>query len=489
MKALTLEALENIVDVYARVSSQEQAEEGYSIGEQEEKLKAYCVAMGYKVNRVAVDPGYSGASLDRPGIKEVISDVKHGRCKKVIVWKLDRLSRSQKDTLILLEDVFFPNGCAFVSLNENFDTATPIGRCIVGVLAAFAQMERENIKARTMMGKQAAVRSGRFVASRIPIGYKLAETQGGKNEIEPDPYTSLIIKDIYRVYNSGASLCDVGRYIDQVYGCFSHITTNHGTRCGVIMRNPVYAGYVTIKGEKYKGNHEAIVSEAEWEAANYRLAQNVSFDPGEEKRTGLLTGILFCKKCGARMSARWWADKDRSVKRYICCSVSKPSRRMVKDPDCPNRKNLYRYEELDQIILEEIAKLSADPEAIDALMDANEKGGTEDKAEPLRERMKEVEKQITRLLNLYQAGVLELEEIQPRLSSLKEERASLAGYVEEIEAERPGRISKSKAIAISSAFPEAIARGSRAELSRLVRSLIDKVEVFNGEITIYWKFQ
>ena len=158
MEPLTLEALENVTDLYVRVSTTEQAEEGYSVDEQTAKLQAYCVAMGYKINRVAVDPGYSGASLDRPGIKEIIADVKRGRCKKVIVWKLDRLSRSQKDTLILLEDVFFPNGCAFVSLNENFDTATPIGRCIVGVLAAFAQMERENIKMRTSMGRAAAIR-------------------------------------------------------------------------------------------------------------------------------------------------------------------------------------------------------------------------------------------------------------------------------------------------------------------------------------------
>ena len=198
MEPLTLD---NIVDVYARVSSQEQAEEGYSIGEQEEKLKAYCVAMGYKVNRVAVDPGYSGASLDRPGIREVIADVKRGRCKKVIVWKLDRLSRSQKDTLILLEDVFFPNGCAFVSLNENFDTATPIGRCIVGVLAAFAQMERENIKMRTSMGKAAAIRAGKYTGPCAPFGYQYQFKENGKREIIPDPYSSMIVKEIYSLYN------------------------------------------------------------------------------------------------------------------------------------------------------------------------------------------------------------------------------------------------------------------------------------------------
>ncbi|MCQ5187620.1 recombinase family protein, partial [Streptococcus parasanguinis] len=88
------------------------------------------------------DAAYSGSSLERPGIQEVIRDVRAHKVKKVIVWKLDRLSRSQKDTLIMLEDVFLENNCDFVSMLESFDTSTPFGRAIVGILAAFAQLER-----------------------------------------------------------------------------------------------------------------------------------------------------------------------------------------------------------------------------------------------------------------------------------------------------------------------------------------------------------
>ena len=154
--------LDNVVDLYIRVSSTEQAEEGYSVGEQEARLRNYSAAMGYTIHAVHVDPGFSGASLHRPGIQRVIEDVNNGSCKKVIVWKLDRLSRSQKDTLILLEDVFLANDCHFISLMESFDTSTPFGRCIVGILAAFAQMERENIKLRTTMGRQARIRAGHF---------------------------------------------------------------------------------------------------------------------------------------------------------------------------------------------------------------------------------------------------------------------------------------------------------------------------------------
>ena len=83
---LSAEALENVVDLYIRVSTTEQAEEGYSVGEQESRLRSYCSAYGYIINAVHVDPGFSGATLERPGIKKVIKDVRAGKCKKIIVW-------------------------------------------------------------------------------------------------------------------------------------------------------------------------------------------------------------------------------------------------------------------------------------------------------------------------------------------------------------------------------------------------------------------
>lgn len=110
------------VACYVRVSTREQAEKGYSVSEQQERLKAYCLAKDWVVAQVITDPGFSGAKLERPGMQQLISLVQTKKCDAVLVWKLDRLSRSQKDTLYLIEDVFLKNGCAFVSMNENFDT-------------------------------------------------------------------------------------------------------------------------------------------------------------------------------------------------------------------------------------------------------------------------------------------------------------------------------------------------------------------------------
>lgn len=118
------------VACYVRVSTREQAEKGYSVSEQQERLKAYCLAKDWVVAQVITDPGFSGAKLERPGMQQLISLVQTKKCDAVLVWKLDRLSRSQKDTLYLIEDVFLKNGCAFVSMNENFDTSTAFGRAM-----------------------------------------------------------------------------------------------------------------------------------------------------------------------------------------------------------------------------------------------------------------------------------------------------------------------------------------------------------------------
>ena len=134
------------VALYTRVSTDYQFEEGYSLDAQEEKLKKWCELKDYDSFKVYPDGGWSGSNLKRPKMQELIDDIKHHRVKAVVVYKLDRLSRSQKDTLYLLEDVFIPNNVDFISLNENFDTSTSYGRAMIGILSVFAQLERENIR-------------------------------------------------------------------------------------------------------------------------------------------------------------------------------------------------------------------------------------------------------------------------------------------------------------------------------------------------------
>lgn len=109
----------------------------------------------------------------------MVSDIKNGLVSHVVVYKLDRLSRSQKDTLYLIEDVLIPNGVSFVSLNENMDTSTPIGRAMLGIMSAFAQLERETIRERTRMGMKERIKSGLVARRREdPVRLRLRPGEG-----------------------------------------------------------------------------------------------------------------------------------------------------------------------------------------------------------------------------------------------------------------------------------------------------------------------
>ena len=127
--------------------------EGYSIQAQTERLQAYCKAKGWGVFHTYTDAGFSGSNMERPALSQLLEDVEAGRVDCVLVYKLDRLSRSQKDTLHMIEDIFLANGCDFVSMSENFDTSTPLGRAMIGILSVFAQLEREQIRERMAMGR------------------------------------------------------------------------------------------------------------------------------------------------------------------------------------------------------------------------------------------------------------------------------------------------------------------------------------------------
>jgi len=457
-------SLENVADLYIRVSTTEQVEEGYSVGEQEARLRSYCSAMVFTVNAVHIDPGYSGATLDR-------------------------LSRSQKDTLVLLEDVFLENGCNFVSLMESFDTATPFGRCIVGILAAFAQMERENIKSRMMMGKQAGLKEGNYYSGKTPIGYTSELQENGKRALVVDPFSSLAVKDMYRLYSSGKSLGEIGNYVHKKYGVYADRDRRAtADQCSRVLRNPVYAGRVFMNDMEYAGKHEALVSQEVWQKVNDRLAQNhKSYKRAYSGSDGLLSGLLFCGDCGARMSIRQWGWKGAKVNKYICYSVSRCSKQMIKSDSCSNRKEHFTVSGLDALVMGEIKKLALDPAALDSLAEESN-GEAPPDLDAFRDRLENVEKQITRLLNLYQAGIVGLVEIQNRLSGLKEEREAVQKSLDEVEAEDSGKMSKWEAAAALASLSGIIESGDSDGLYALVHSLIEKVVVLNGNVTIYWAF-
>ena len=160
---------------------------------------------------------------------------------------------------------------------------------------------------------------------------------------------------------------------------------------------------------------------------------------------------------------------------------------MIKSDSCSNRKEHFTVSDLDALVLEEIKKLALDPASLDVLVEESA-GEAPPDLEAFRERLGNVEKQITRLLNLYQTGIVGLEEIQDRLSVLKEERKAAQNCLDEAEAEDSGKMSKGEAAAALASLSGIIEAGDSDGLFALVHSLIEKVVVLNGNVTIYWAF-
>ncbi len=136
------------VAIYCRVSTIGQADDGYSIGEQQDKLQKYCDIMGWEVAEVYTDAGFSGSSIERPAMQKMLADARQKRFNTILVYKLDRLSRNTSDSLYLIKEVFKSNDIEFVSLNEKIDTSNAMGEFFFTLLAAVAEMERKTITER-----------------------------------------------------------------------------------------------------------------------------------------------------------------------------------------------------------------------------------------------------------------------------------------------------------------------------------------------------
>ena len=342
------------VVIYVRVSSKEQVD-GYSIGEQIERLEKYADAMEWDIVKTFVDPGYSGGNTDRPGLKEMIKEVEKGDIDKVVVYKLDRLSRSQLDTLYLIEKEFLANDTDFVSMSENFDTSTPFGRAMIGILAVFAQLEREQIKERTMIGKEARAKEGKWGGgSTEPIGYTY---NIAKNLLEVDEYEAMQIRELFEIFLTGAPL----RTIETIFRekGYSH---KHGYWDSKSMRrvlaSKIYLGYIRYREEFYKAEHTPIIDEKTFNSAQellqQRMEQYKDFYRKPGARTTYLGGMLQCKHCGGKYAKQIGGSNKYGKLYYYCCySRSKKVKKMIKDPNCINK--YWRMEVLDEIVLNSLS--------------------------------------------------------------------------------------------------------------------------------------
>ncbi len=449
------------VALYIRVSTDRQAEEGYSIEVQKERLIAFTKTLDGLVSyELYIDDGFSGGSLERPAMQRLIADAEKRTITHVCVYKLDRLSRSQKDTLHLIEDVFLPNNIAFVSIQESFNTATAFGRAVVGILSVFAQLERENIYERTRSGMQKRVEAGFWPGGGgVPFGY---DYDSEKGILVPNSDAELV-KQVYDLYLKGFSLQSIANKLGLKYEKLASQILNRKTNIGIIEYN----------GVEYKGQHKPIVSRETYEKAMALHAQR-----SEKKLVSttahLLTGLVYCGVCGAKMRYQKWGKAGYKL---VCYSqqISKPY--LVKDPDCSNES--VWAEDIERAVISDLFSMT--PREIKAA----EVEELPSVSESLERKKQTLESRLKRLYDLYaEAGNRVL---LTSINELSEEIKALEKKIDE-ENERGLWTQNAKAARETLRSVEKTWKYMSVQEQRsVICSIIEKITVSHGNVIIEYR--
>lgn len=480
------------VAIYVRVSTQEQATEGYSISEQQERLKKYCEAHGWTLVDSYVDPGFSGTNTNRPALQKLLADIPHGCFDTVLVYKLDRLSRSQKDTMQLIEDVFLKNNIDFISMNENFDTGTPFGRAMIGILSVFAQLERDQIKERLSMGRVGRAKTGKWNGGqKPPVGYEYKDGQ-----LIPIEYEAMQIRKVFDLFLNGLngeqlSMHQIKDYMGSRYRT-RYSAWTQAACVSRVLKNRIYIGEIKYGGIWYPGTHEPIISTETWEAAQQKYETYIKqFSQSQQhpfEGRYLLSGLLYCGHCGARYYMQVSSRKNAKgeIKRYYTyrCYSKSGQKSMIRMQGCPAKG--YKKEVLEDIVIGEIKKLTLDPVEIDRLC-AKSQPNIEDNTAILNKRISELDNQIDKLLDLYQLGNIDISKVSGRLDELNAEKEKLITELNEKKAPIP-TLDLAEAHKIIADFEPVFRDGTPEMQQALVRSLIKKIVIHENDIEIYWNF-
>ena len=419
-------------------------------------MLSYAKSKDYTEFEYYIDGGYSGKDLNRPAIQKLIEDCKNHKIDAVFVFKLDRISRSQRDTLYLIEEVFNKYDVSFISMRENFDTSTPFGKAMIGVLSVFAQLERETILERTRIGLKKRAEAGLWRGGgKIPFPYRYDRNTG---TLIPIPEQVELLHKMISLYISGKSFNAIG----DIVGMDESLVE---TRILSITNT----GKVPYKDEVYDGKHEAVVSDELYEEI---LRVNKVRSHEKYERHYLLSGKIYCGHCGAKYRYQKWG------KRLImyCYSQQKSKPRYIKDPNCNNKR--WDTFEVEDAVLEELFKMSLDLDLFKKTFNI----ATVNVKNEYRTRLEEITKQINNLLNNIASGIA-VEETNNKINELEKEKETIEEkLIESEQKEKDNKVSLNMIKNLKATWFDM----DFDEQRRIIEHLIDKVIVNDNEINIYY---
>jgi site-specific DNA recombinase len=320
--------------VYTRKSTEEGLDQEFnSLQAQREAAEAYIKSqrhLGWTLLPTLYDDGgFTGGNIERPALKRLLEDIEAQHVDCVIVYKVDRLSRSLLDFARLM-DQFDQRSVSFVSVTQQFNTTSSLGRLTLNILLSFAQFEREIIGERTRDKMSAARRKGKWVGGIPVLGYDVHP--GGGRLIVNDTEAAQV-REIFRMYTTSRSLATMVAELERRKWTTKSWTTKRGAlRLGTVFQestllrmltNAIYIGKVCHKSTLYPGEHAAIIEPGLWEEINTELcaARRGRSRTMRTEQKALLKGLLFCGSCNQPMLPTYTSKGERRYCYYVCCAA------------------------------------------------------------------------------------------------------------------------------------------------------------------------
>jgi site-specific DNA recombinase len=436
--------------IYVRVSTPGQAQEGESIAMQKERLSSYAKAQGWKIYKIYEDAGYSGGSTDRPAFQKMMEDAQDKKFDVLLVYKIDRLSRSILDfhtTLKILQD----NGISFVSLTQNFDTSTSMGRLMLAILVDFANFEREINVDRSKDSYLNRLNHG-YHSGKTPFGYK----RENGNNLVIDEEQAEVVRQIFDMA--------LGSYTSREIADKFHLGVS---KIKNILNNPIYAGYVCDRG-KYgrkipppdkwiKGQHKPIIPLETF----LNVMKKWKHGPKKTTYVGLFQKLIYCPydKHNFSLEVRKLKKGQRFL--YWCAPVRRG------ETTCNRR---FSEELIENLVLRSIEKSN-----LSALYEKK----TAEKQVNVKKEVEKIDKKIKRYINLLEYQDIPVVQVKEKLRELQEKRKDVL---------RSANTAQDKEVlhylkTINELYPYM----TRKEKQRLWRITIKRITLYKSTFKIEWK--
>lgn len=299
------------VDLYIRVSTFSQLE-GDSLEEQENELRKFCDYRGFKIHRIYCEEAKSGGTTKRPEYQKLISDIENHRIDAVVVKKLDRLSRSLLDfeqLMVLMQR----NNIEFMSLRENFDTTTAMGKAMLRMALVFAQLEREQTSERVSDVMTYRATLGHYNGGTVPFGYictnKVLEISKSKQ-----PTIELIFSLFLKSYSTAA----VANYLNDAKIPSPSSSTWNDTTIESVLKNPVYKGYIRWKNIIYPAYHQPLIAPSIWDTVQ-QVFESKRLQNVRNKTHALLQKLAHCGICNTPLIPSFAYNRSKTKYTYYRC--------------------------------------------------------------------------------------------------------------------------------------------------------------------------